>query len=275
MPLVLAASAPTASGHAYNDILGVQYEYPAAYLNRMVPGTAFVHYRGSRARNQGVSGNAYFGAGVLGHSVRASEGRYVATVLDYVSFDEPVPFKDGSGSYLEPGANTNVNHFIRGVRWIDYDPFVTIVAQGGLVSTDADAEVTGDQMASYGSDQQLMRDVEEYAVEVAVMELQETSRWDRIVPMPRNNPGFDLRAFNRVEEIHIEVKGTRRPDPVFFISEGERVHSEQFGDHFQLCVVYDINLSRRTHLSLWRQGTVRSPQVVLTPSQWTGRVSLR
>lgn len=46
MPLVLVTGAATESGHVYDDVVGVRYEYPAMYRGMIAAGESFVHYRG-------------------------------------------------------------------------------------------------------------------------------------------------------------------------------------------------------------------------------------
>ena len=104
MPLVLVQNERTAA-EAYEhwkDVTGVQYHFPNQYKNRMVAGTPFVYYRGTR-RTNGLRGTPeYFGCGVIDAMWRDEEvpesdpkrnWAWFCRIDDYVPFGVPVPAK--------------------------------------------------------------------------------------------------------------------------------------------------------------------------------------
>jgi hypothetical protein len=66
VPLVLTQNESTESGHTYADELGVEYEYPTLYTNRIRTGAPFVYYRGRRKAEGGLQPQVYLGVGVVG-----------------------------------------------------------------------------------------------------------------------------------------------------------------------------------------------------------------
>src|SRR5260221_8587311 len=55
-------------------------------------------------------------------------------------------------------------------------------------------------------------------------------------PQPRNIPGFDILVVEHGEVLYIEVKGTGRIAPQFFMTEGEIQFSRRHASCFQLLV---------------------------------------
>jgi hypothetical protein len=136
MPLALTQNEETESGHDYNDVLGVSYEYPIAYRQLVEPGVEFVYYRGRKKKGGGTQPQVYLGMGRVGAVKPSSHaGRLVCLIEDYKAFDVPVPFK-GDGKYLETGAQPLGPraglYFRRGVRRIDEDVYRRICTLGGL-----------------------------------------------------------------------------------------------------------------------------------------------
>jgi hypothetical protein len=67
----------------------------------------------------------------------------------------------------------------------------------------------------------------------------------KIIEMATNNPGFDLET--SVDRFRfVEVKGTSKPLPTFFLSEGERRFGDEHADAYLLAVVYGMDLSGET-----------------------------
>ena len=71
MPLILTQNESTESGHHYADELGVEYEYPARYRNRIRTGEPFVYYPGRRRVEGASQPQAYLGTGVVARFGRA------------------------------------------------------------------------------------------------------------------------------------------------------------------------------------------------------------
>jgi hypothetical protein len=71
------------------------------------------------------------------------------------------------------------------------------------------------------------------------------------------------------EHVYVEVKGTTRGLPQFFMTEGELQFSRRHEDAFHLVVVYKIRLEENTYEVLWHEGPVSIPVGFrLNPVQW-------
>jgi hypothetical protein len=95
MPLRLTANDQTLSGHQYDDVLGVRYEFPSRYRGIIRQGERFVYYRGRRRPDGTTVPQAYLGTGIIG-AVRVSTANpdhFVCDVEDWKAFDEPLFFK--------------------------------------------------------------------------------------------------------------------------------------------------------------------------------------
>src|SRR5690606_14648522 len=71
---------------------------------------------------------------------------------------------------------------------------------------------------------EVLKMIEEFSVRVAVEELRKKYPGASIIVKPRNNPGFDLLVrpqSARGDDLFVEVKGTTRGTPHFFMTEGE------------------------------------------------------
>jgi len=284
VPLVLATGAPTASGHSYADEPGVRHVYPQVYRRLMQPGARFVYYRGRRATALGVPGPGYFGCGVLGSSHDAPDGQLVSEILDCVEFTALVGVRNSDGRYFEEAADRNPNYWRRGVRHVEEHVFDEI-----LSAADREGESLGDDdhvndvgnpprrrgssAPQYGRDPDALVEVERFAVDVALSKLCQRHGDDAVHEMPRNNPGFDIRVDTPDGELHVEVKGTRQREPVFFLSEGERAHSERIENRYLLCVVSAIDLTSRAHEVRWHEGPITADDFDLRPRQWQARLS--
>lgn len=270
MPLVLTAGAPTASGLSYADIPGVRHEFPRRYIKLMVPGTPFVYYRGTRARLIGLTGPAYFGCGVVGPISETEQGLLRSDILDYVEFPDALSFRTPDGDYLEPAASTRPIYFQQGIRAIDEDSFKRILQLGLPRATAVPSRLGGEsEYARSPSDITL---VDEYAVGAVVDLLSARHGSDTVTIMPHNNPWFDLllRVSGQLER-HVEVKGTRSHSPVFFLTEGERIHSQEQSATFSLIVVYAIDLGREEHKVAEYEGAITDREFLLEPRQWQVR----
>jgi hypothetical protein len=268
---VLAENEATESGITYDDRTGVSYQYPKAYRRAIQPGERFVYYRGRKKRGAGRWPQVYFGTGIVGAISDDSHEptRLVCEVLDYEPFLAPVPFKDANGTYLEAGA-TRRGYFQRGVRRIseaEFNAILTLAGNAPSVHTTAVASAVGNSH-QYASPE-LARAVEEFSVGIAIAELRRRYPDGVVTPQPRNNPGFDILVNIAGENLFVEVKGTERSSPQFFVTEGELQFSRSHADRFRLIVVYRINLESRTHAISWHEGAI-SPETGfhLKPVQW-------
>jgi hypothetical protein len=119
-----------------------------------------------------------------------------------------------------------------------------------------------------------LRAVEDFAVRVALDDLRRRYPPAAVERQPRNNPGFDILVRGSSDELlYIEVKGTARGYPQFFMTEGERRFSERQGDRYRLIVVYGINLDAGTYELFWHEGSVSVESGFgLNPVQWSVEV---
>jgi putative restriction endonuclease len=126
---------------SYNDLPEVRYHFPHAYLNqaRQAVGDHIVYYepRRSSAYLSSIGGRqSYFGVARVSAIVEdtALPDHYYALVDDYLDFDRPVPFAEGSEYYesalKKADGSTNKGAFGRAVRLIPDDEFDRILKAG-------------------------------------------------------------------------------------------------------------------------------------------------
>jgi Domain of unknown function (DUF3883) len=207
-----------------------------------------VYYRGRRRAEGGRQPQVYLGAGLVGE-VRASpsEGRLICAVEDFESFAEPVPFKL-DGEYLEPLGTVPAHraglYFRQGVRSIDEETFARILA--AAAAGDPTAGRRRRQVAIPYAAPETARLVDEIAIELARKWLADTHGEASVHLMPHNNPGYDIRVDAGALLVeYVEVKGTTRSVPHFYMSEGERLFSIDNASRYTLLVVYGIDIVRR------------------------------
>ena len=281
MPLVFAENEATESGISYEDRTGISYQYPSRYRRLIQPGERFVYYRGRRTKSGRRLPQIYFGTGVVGKVTRdpKASNRFNCEVLDYCQFPTPVSFKNERDEYLETGAHRR-GYFQPGVRAISEEDFGYII-QVGQIGSDAEAGAAASSIESkeqptpgYAS-QTTLRAVEDFAVRVALDEIHQRLPLATIEPQHRNNPGFDIlvRPTPSGKPIYVEVKGTTRGRPQFFMTEGELQFSRRYEDRYQLIVIYGIRLEPKTYYILWHGGSI-SPEggFRLSPVQWSVEV---
>src|SRR6267154_6219674 len=137
---------------SYNDLPEVRYHFPRAYLNqaRQAVGDHIVYYepRRSSAELSSFGGRqSYFGvARVTAVSEDdAFADHYYALVDNYLDFDRPVPFAEGSEYYesalKKEDGSTNKGAFGRAVRLIPDEEFDRILKSGF-------APILGENLAS-------------------------------------------------------------------------------------------------------------------------------
>lgn len=265
MPLVLVTDAPTLWESDYADIVGKQYEFPEQYRTYVLPGERFLYYRGARGRARGAVG--YFGQGVVG-DVRPSSkpGHLIAKVEDVLIFGAAVDIRDPAGKYWETGSTRGTN-WANGVRRISEDVLQAIAVAAGSTAEATEVGVSTWQRA----DPAHASAVERYAVGVATSLLEGEFGRAHVREMPVNNPGFDIEVTRPDRpSLHVEVKGTVLPAPVFHLSEGQRQHAALLGDRFRLIVVFGIDVSRRKHHVLSCSGPLGPDKATLQPASWTG-----
>ncbi|QZA09632.1 DUF3883 domain-containing protein [Mycolicibacter heraklionensis] len=114
--------------------------------------------------------------------------------------------------------------------------------------------------------------VDEMAMEHAMDEA--TRRWPTaaVTQMPHNNPGFDIEVQHPVEGTrYIEVKGTRSPEPAFFITAGEVEHSLRHPDRYSIWIFHAMDLDSGEATLTEHDGPVTESHFELRPVQYRGR----
>jgi Protein NO VEIN, C-terminal len=285
VPLRLTVNDTTLTGHVYDDVLGVRYEFPPRYRNLVRRGERFVYYRGRRRAAGGTQRQVYLGTGIVGdvHPSLRSPERLACEIEDWHPFAEPLPFKDPAGNYYEPGGKRGGFYWQEGVRRIDEEVYQSIV-NDALTSepmspprdmTSAQGRTTVTAPGAYAS-AEVVRAVDAYAMTAALAEL--ARRWpDSIIERQRpNNPGFDVRIGPTIPALrYVEVKGTTLSYPRFFLSEGERAFSQCAADQYTLVVIYAIDLRNQIHKVFWHDGAVSDDSFVVTPRQWVCEIRQR
>ena len=266
MPVVLVEVGGVArSGHHYSDRTGLEYEYPGRRYDRLISsGERFVYQ---------VPRVGYTGCGVIG-DIRPSleDGRLVCDVQSVDLFEAPVGLKDSTGHYFEADTRywRDRIYWGQGVRPLSDSRFERILAVADH-SSHADTPVATKRTAYADSKTALA--VEDYSVAVADAIVQQRFGLPTKV-MPRTNPGFDIRVGSPEDPVwFVEVKGTQSAEPVFFISEGERLFSMRNALKYSLIVVSGINLKDGSHgRVVFRDGAVNGSDFDLRTTQWRGQV---
>jgi putative restriction endonuclease len=125
----------------YNDLPEVRYHFPRTYLNqvRQTVGDHIVYYepRRSSVELSSFGGRqSYFGVARVSAVIEdpALADHYYALIEDYLDFDRPVPFAEGSEYYesalKKADGSTNKGAFGRAVRLIPDEEFDRILKSG-------------------------------------------------------------------------------------------------------------------------------------------------
>lgn len=127
-------------GTHYDDLPEQRYHFPRTYLKQIEAalGDWIVYYEPRRDEGLSSTGGrqAYFAVARI-MAVRedpATPGHYFAEIRDYLEFDHPVPFREGSHYYesilRKPDGSTNKGAFGRAVRNVPDDEFQLILQAG-------------------------------------------------------------------------------------------------------------------------------------------------
>ncbi|MEV8195623.1 DUF3883 domain-containing protein [Rhodococcus pyridinivorans] len=265
MPLVFTQNEANLSEYEYADVLGESYEYPSRYRNLIQPGEQFIYYRGRRRAAGRSQTPVYFGTGIVGE-ITSYGDRYRCTILQYQPFETPVEFKDGV-SYREPAANSHGSvgfFFQNGVRSIDQDSF------------DAICQIGLPKVSTIGGfaypDAATAREVDELAMSLAIEHARRKYPGAHIERMPHNNPGFDIRVSQGNNTIRfIEVKGTRSPEPKFFISAGEVEFARTHSDKYSIWIFYSASAAEMRAEVVEHDGALSDLVFDLHPVQYAGK----
>lgn len=265
MPVVLTtAEGREQAGYTYDDRTGVSYEYPSGnYELFIAEGEPFVYHK---------KGVGYVGSGVIGTiSPSATPGRLVCRVLDYRPFSVPVSIKNPEGAYYEGEGgywSTGNVYWAQGVRPLSAEQFQKIV---GTPPPEVDS--VPPSLGAYANPDTALA-VDRYAMEAALAWCRAEWPGIEVERMPHNNPGYDIRVGGVHAVVwYVEVKGTQSREPLFWLSEGERIFSEAHADRYRLVVVTGISIPQQSHLGIQvHQGALAGEGVELQPSQWRGRL---
>jgi hypothetical protein len=278
--LVLAMNDSSESSIEYADVAYESYEYPARYRKRIQSGRRFVYCRGRRKPGGGRQPQVYLGAGIIGDIGESNTpGRLVCQILDPEKFLVPLPFKDEHGVHLEPGGSRS-GYFQPGVREIPEEAYQRILALAGAgpmdgvppraVEESSQLLVPGGSSSGYAS-AAVAQETERQSRIAVVGFLGTALPGVEIIEMATNNPGFDLHT--SVDRFRfVEVKGTSKPLPTFFLSEGERRFGDEHADAYLLTVVYGMDLSTETYDDIALSRAPLRPGDLLAPTQWSGRL---
>lgn len=133
--------------------------------------------------------------------------------------------------------------------------------------------IEDEQVAPGLPGKELREAIERYAVDAILGSLGDRFPGCRVKEMKRTNPGYDIEVACPDRTIYVEVKGTMARGPVFVLSERERSFSADHADHYEIHVVWGIDLEHRTHAGTeTRAGEVRPDTHGLTPWKWQGRL---
>nr|MBK7067930.1 HNH endonuclease [Deltaproteobacteria bacterium] len=135
-------------GTRYDDLPEVRYHFPnAAYLSivRAALGDQIIYYEPERTPGNGprTGRKAYFAVATVDRIEQdpANAAQSYAWVRDFIAFDEPVPFRDTDGVYIERGLTADEGRRLavamhgRSVRAIDERDFMAIVDMGFRASS--------------------------------------------------------------------------------------------------------------------------------------------
>lgn len=142
MPLVLVQNERTVNEkyEHWKNVTGEQYHFPNQYKNRIVPGTPFVYYQGTRRADRKPGTPEYFGCGVIGEvwrddeipkSTPKNQWAWFCEIDDYLPFKMPVPSKQGD-EYIEEIHHHNL--WGVGVRKLSMDAYDRIIELAGLAN---------------------------------------------------------------------------------------------------------------------------------------------
>lgn len=275
MPLVLTQNEKSAAAISYDDRLGSSYEFPTKYKKLVVPGEAFVYYRGKRSASGAVQIPHYFGSGIVGAVAPTDDGRLRCDILEYRAFSQNVPFKL-EGRYLEPGANGRSPkeiglHFRTGVRTIEQPAFDVILAAAGITRQARKAAAI--KRVGKLSPQASARDtVHDLAIALATFEAK--TQWPSATIF-RAPPGqyFSLIVrHSNGDKHHISVKSTEEDEPRVRLSQGEVTHASMHAADFSLWVFYALDSQTGTGKLIKRKGRITDDDIDLRAAIYGGRL---
>jgi Domain of unknown function (DUF3883) len=115
--------------------------------------------------------------------------------------------------------------------------------------------------------------VEEFAMQVALQELQRLHTGCKVTLQPYTNSNFDiLVGTSDCPVAYVKVKPTQALIPSFVISEAERQFSIEKSELYTLLIIYGINLDHEDYKVIFHHGVLDYQHFFLTPLQWKCRM---
>lgn len=114
--------------------------------------------------------------------------------------------------------------------------------------------------------------VDDLAMELALAQAARLWPQAEVRRMPHSNPGYDIEVRHAAGDTrYVEVKGTRSPDPCFFITAGEVVHSQKHPERYSIWIFHAMDLDLGTATLAAHDGPVTAEHFELQPVQYRGR----
>ena len=249
MPLVLAQNESTESGHRYADELGVAYEYPTMYRKTIRSGRTVRLLPRTKAhrRRTPASGLSRLGRHRLDRPaiIRVDS---LAQLRTSNPFRRRCPSSWGTSTSsrwarfrLAARDSTSARVFVGSARrpWCEFSPRpLQGIQNAGRRRHEAGMPWAPPETA---------RLIDEISMDIAVDHLKIIYPGTAVERMPHNNPGYDIRIEESDRVLrYVEVKGTSRLLPHFFMSEGERLFSHDKAEQYSLLLVYGVDRTTRT-----------------------------
>ena len=117
----------------WDDKTGQEYHFPAKYRNLIIPGTEAIYYKGKITDSKFIemrltSEPHYFGTAIIGRIKEApKKNEFIAELVDYKPFSEPIPLKKGGVYYETIPSNKIKNYWRDGVRVISDADYISIL----------------------------------------------------------------------------------------------------------------------------------------------------
>ena len=111
--------------------------------------------------------------------------------------------------------------------------------------------------------------LEEFALAAATNHLKQRYPNEQVTQQPYNTPGFDILVGTaQAPKRYAKVKATLKPIPSFTLSEGERQFSIDHKDHYELIMIYSIDLHKESFKLTVHQGSIQTDTFRMVPTQW-------
>ena len=121
---------------------------------------------------------------------------------------------------------------------------------------------------------QTSKKVDEFAMNAAMHQVSCKYPNKEIEQMGQTNAGYDIEVKeNGKIVVYVEVKGTTKSKPTFYMTEYERIFSENNAEQYLLLIVYNINLNTgKFHLASYPGDVNVNNKFKFKPVQWLVQV---